>query len=103
MTNEELKKKIMEVIDNSVDDWATRDKRGRIHVHIERIADALIAAGYRKQSDVAREFAEGVKALLNKYEYRSNTDGVSFYQMNAESFCDKLNELAAEFGAEVDK
>ena len=52
MNNEELKKKIMEVIDNSVDDWATRDKRGRIHVHIEKIADALIAAGI---GDVAKE------------------------------------------------
>lgn len=45
MNNEELKKKIMETIDNSVDDWAIRDKRGRIHVYIEKIADALIAAG----------------------------------------------------------
>lgn len=44
MNNEELKKKIMETIDNSVDDWAIRDKRGRIHVYIEKIADALIAA-----------------------------------------------------------
>lgn len=54
MTSEELKKKIMEVIDNSVDAWATRDKRGRIHVHIEKIADALISAGLTFEPIVIR-------------------------------------------------
>ena len=78
------------------------DKHGIAKHCPERIAQGLYTAGYRKQSDVVKEFAEGVKALLNKYEYRSHTDGVSFYQMNAESFCDELNELAAEFGAEVE-
>ena len=66
-------------------------------------AEQIYKADYRKKSDVVKEFAEVVKALLNKYEYRSHTDGVSFYQMNAESFCDELDELVIEFSAEVQK
>lgn len=92
MTNEELKKKIMEVIDNSVDDWATRDKRGRIHVHIERIADALIAAGYRKQSDVVREFVAGVAVKL------SNQKGVLY---SKDIILAIINKVAVEFGADI--
>ena len=47
MNNEELKKKIVEIIDSSVDDWATRDRRGRIQVHVSTIADILVKAGLK--------------------------------------------------------
>lgn len=59
--------------------------------------------GYRKASDVIEEFVERLKELLNKHEHRSQTDGIPFYQMNAESFFDELNELAAEMRQEVEK
>lgn len=42
--------------------------------------------GYRKASEVIDEFVERLKESLHKYEHRSQTDGVPFYQMNAESF-----------------
>lgn len=45
MTEQELKEKIMEIIDTSVDLWASKNKRGQIQVHIDKLADALIAAG----------------------------------------------------------
>ena len=47
MTNDDLKKKIAEIIDSSVDDWATRDRRGRIQVHVSTIADILVKAGLK--------------------------------------------------------
>lgn len=59
-------------------------------------------AGYRKASEVIDEFVERLKELLNKHEHRSQTDGVPFYQINAESFCDEINKLAAEMRQEVD-
>lgn len=59
--------------------------------------------GYRKQSDTAREIVERLKELLHKHEYRNERDGVPFYQMDAESFCDEINDLAAEYGVEVEE
>ena len=47
MTNDDLEKKIAEIIDGSVDDWATRDRRGRIQVHVSTIADILVKAGLK--------------------------------------------------------
>lgn len=66
-----------------------------------RKSEALCEKGYRKQSDTAREIVKQLKELLHKHEYRSQTDGVSFFQMNAESFCDEINELAAQYNVEV--
>ena len=59
--------------------------------------------GYRKATEVIDEFLERLKELLNKHEHRSQTDGVSFYQMDAESFCDEINKIAAEMRQEVEK
>lgn len=56
-------------------------------------ASRYYKAGYRKASDVIDEFVERLKQVLNKHEHRSQTDGVPFYQMNAESFCDEIEEL----------
>lgn len=60
MTNEELKEKIMKIIDESVDAWAIRDKCVRIHVHIDKLADALIAAGIGdvKEAEIERKAYE---------------------------------------------
>ena len=63
----------------------------------------LYKAGYRKASDVIDEFVDRIKELLHKHEYRSQTDGIEFYQMNAESFCNEINELAAEMRKEVEE
>lgn len=56
-----------------------------------------------KTADVIDEFMERLKELLTKHEHRSQTDGVPFYQINAESFCDELDELADEMRQEVEK
>ena len=53
MTNDDLEKKIAEIIDSSVDDWATRDRRGRIQVHVSTIADILVKAGLRFDASIS--------------------------------------------------
>lgn len=81
MNNEELKKKIAD----------------------EESAEEIYKAVYRKASEVIDEFVERLKELLTKHEHRSQTDGVPFYQMNAESFCDEIDDIAAEMLQEVEK
>lgn len=63
----------------------------------------LFAKGYRKQSDTAKEIVKQLKELLYKHEYRNQTDGVSFYQMDAESFCDEINEIAVQYGVKPEE
>ena len=53
MNNDELQKKISEIIDGSVDDWATRDRRGRIQVHVSTIADILVKAGLKFDASIS--------------------------------------------------
>ena len=53
MGEEELKRKISEIIDSSVDDWATRDRRGRIQVHVSTIADILVKAGLKFDASIS--------------------------------------------------
>lgn len=55
MTKSELEKKIMETLDASVDEWATRDNRGRLHVWLEKIANVLIDAGLRFDDDCKKQ------------------------------------------------
>lgn len=68
MNNEELEKKIMKIIDESVDAWAIRDKRGRIHVHIDKIAYALIAGGMGdvKEAEHRAEVAEKAGRIIQR-------------------------------------
>lgn len=47
MTEQKLKNKIMEIIDTSVDLWVSKNKGGQIQVYIDKLADALIAAGLK--------------------------------------------------------
>lgn len=62
------------------------------------IAEQLIAAGYRKQSDVVSEFVE---RLLNAPGYigYNPADGKQYLEVRLET----IEELAAEFGAEVEE
>lgn len=64
--------------------------------YTEEIATALYNAGYRKQSDTIREFAEKLKALPNR-------DYAHSYQLGCLVLSDKdINELAVEYGVEVE-
>lgn len=96
---EEMAKVIMDAVPETIQ--YAQAPANETEARIE--AKALYAAGYRKQSDTAMEIVKRLKELLHKHEYRSQIDGVPFYQMNAESFCDEINELAAEYGVEVDE
>lgn len=65
MTKSELEKKIMETLDASVDEWATRDNRGRLHVWLEKIANVLIDAGLRFDEDDKQEAGNSNDELFN--------------------------------------
>ena len=65
MTKSELGKKIMETLDASVDEWATRDNRGRLHVWLEKIANVLIDAGLRFDEDDKQEGGNRNNELFN--------------------------------------
>ena len=60
----------------------------------------LYSAGYRKQSDVIKEFVEKVKdKFFYELDSERSINPVSIYR-----FTDKeIDELAAEFGVEVEK
>jgi len=77
-----------------------------LEVDVDELVDKLYAAGYRKQSDTIREFAEKAFRVLKKLE--------AGYKPDSKSPCDiqpnnvftviniELNELAAEYGVEVE-
>lgn len=65
MTKSELEKKIMETLDASVDEWAARDNRGRLHVWLEKIANVLIDAGLRFDEDDKQEAGNSNDELFN--------------------------------------
>lgn len=89
MTNEKPKEKIMKIIDESVDAWAIRDKRGRIHVHIDKLADALIAAGIGDTKAAVREFAGVLQDKIFR-EHSLGTKGyiVGFKEMKERALAD---------------
>ena len=58
-------------------------------------AKALIAAGYRKQSEVVKEFVAGVTVELNKRRDSELYD--------KDSILGIINKVAAEYGVEVEK
>lgn len=57
-------------------------------------AKAAYSKHYRNMDEVIDEFVEQLKILLHRHEHRSRIDGTPFYCMNAESFCDEIDELA---------
>lgn len=89
-----IEPKLIEEMAQAMSDFELEDSA---NCDIE-LSQHLIAKGYRKQSDTAREFLEQLKDLLHKHEYRNQRDGVSFFQMDAESFWDEINDLAAQYG-----
>ena len=68
--------------------------------HFHRMARKLYTADYRKQSDVVREF---VKKIKDKFFYALDSgriiNPVSIYRFTE----NEIDELAAEFGAEVEE
>ena len=66
----------------------------------QKHAKEFYAAGYRKQSDVIKEFVEKVKdKFFYDIDSERSINPVSIYR-----FTDKeIDELATEFGAEVEK
>lgn len=65
-----------------------------------KYAEGIYKAGYRKQSDVIKEFVEKIKdKFFYKLDSERSINPVSIYR-----FTDKeIDELAAEFGAEVEE
>ena len=103
MTVEELKKKIVDVLRENIEyelHYFPDDNYTEVEVGYDKLADALYAAGYRKQSDVIKEFVEKVKdKFFYDLDSERSIDPVSIYR-----FTDKeIDELAAEFGAEVEE
>lgn len=60
--------------------------------HFHRMANALYAAGYRKQSDTVSEFVRKLKSDFDN-------DKGNLYVISEE----RLNELAAEYGVGVEE
>lgn len=91
--------RIIEEMARAMSDFELEDTA---HCDME-LSRHLFAKGYRKQSDTALEIVKRLKELLYKHEYRNQTDGVSFYQMDAESFCDEINEIAVQYGVKPEE
>ena len=73
MTNEELKKKITEILEETEYEW-TEEKNGYIlQIFYDKLADALIGAGVVDKSDYAsmKETAVRYKAEVSKAESRA--------------------------------
>ena len=77
--------------------WGEENLRCVNHPYCEtaQTVKALYAASYRKQSDVVSEFAKRIKDIIHRDENISNSAD--------EYLCDEIDELAAEFGAEVEE
>lgn len=56
------REKIIETLKHTSDIWKEEERHGYIvSVDLEKIADALIENGYRKQSDTVREILQMIK------------------------------------------
>ena len=56
MTNEELKLEIISLIRDSKDEWTGKDGEGHSMIYLGKIADALIAAGFRFGENLTATF-----------------------------------------------
>ena len=113
MTNEELKKKILEIFDKAIGDWYEKDDGLFADGYTPEegdnrfkafIADALIAAGYRKQSEVAKEFVD--RLILELIALRSEEFDGKELAINGKTYkylVMRSKEIAAEYGVEVEK
>lgn len=68
--------------------------------HFHRMANALYAAGYRKQSDTAREI---LQKLIYNITANNTNDGYLSESIDYSSTIDDIKELAAQYGVEVEE
>ena len=68
--------------------------------HFHRMANALYAAGYRKQSDTAREI---LQKLIYNITVNNTNDGYLSESIDYSSTIDDIKELAAQYGVEVEE
>ena len=78
--------------------WTTEE----IYDEVQRVIDQLIELEH-KEADVVNNFADKLRKVLKKYECRCNADGTLFYQMNAESFNDEIDDIVKTIKREVKK
>ena len=102
MTNDELQKKISEIIDGSVDDWATRDRRGRIQVHVSTIADILVKAGLKFDASISHTATFDLLQQNRINELEKRIAEAEHRAARAGRALDKAVELAYEFRTEAD-
>lgn len=70
--------------------------------HFERLAGELYKAGYRKQSDTVKEFAEKVKFGMAQFGYYyCGSNGVEYFgDIQVNDFTKMINNLAEQYGKE---
>ena len=111
MTNDELKKKILEIFEKAIGDWYEKDDGLFAEGYTPEegdnrlkafMADALIAAGIVDKSDYAsmKETAVRYKAEVSKAEAKAKE--AEHRAEVAERALDKAVELAYEFRTEAD-
>ena len=89
MTNEELKKKIVEILEETEYEW-TEEKNGYIlQIFYDKLADALIAAGISDTKAAAIEFAGVLRDKIFR-EHSLGTKGyiVGFKEMKERALAD---------------
>lgn len=113
MTNDEPKKKILEIFEKAIGDWYEKDDGLFAEGYTPEegdnrlkafMADALIAAGYRKQSEVAKEFVD--RLILELIALRSEEFDGKELAINGKTYkylVMRAKEIAAEYGVEVEK
>ena len=96
MTNEELKKKITEILEETEYEW-TEEKNGYIlQIFYDKLADALIAVGIGdiREAEHRAQVAERAldKATELAYEYRTQDDTLSCSSCPFDSIFDRCKE-----------
>lgn len=66
-------------------------------------ATYAIDAGYRKQSDTAREFVEKLNNVLTEFLHQDREDSCQYYLVNYDVLQDRISALAVEYGVEVEE
>lgn len=68
------------------------------------VADRLIAAGYRKQSETVKEFAEKVVEAMNEHAVQHGYDpeGLPYYTVDIAVLQIEIEQQAEQFGKEED-
>ena len=93
------REKIIETLKQTSDIWKEEERHGYIvSVDLEKIADALIENGYRKQGDTVREFVGKVLKIGSKRP-------LCLFNEYGEGYIDcieNIKKIAKEYGVEVD-